>query len=217
MQAVGHSTQLQTLVASLSGSNGATGYAALTPGTSSGQNTFVLQVSGLTASTQYTVQVGSTTIGSLTTDATGTGKVSLSNVAAAIAAGSIITVQDWQNTTVLQGTFGSGSGCQAQGSQALSATLSGSAGASGFAQYTPGTTSGQNSFALQVSGLSASAPYSIQVGSGTIGSFTTDSSGAGSLSLSNVSTAISAGSILTVLNAQNNPVLSGTFAAANGY
>jgi len=55
----------------------------------------------------------------------------------------------------------------------------------------------------------------VEVGTTSIGMFTTDATGTGSLTLSNLTTTITAGSVLTVVDGSTPPntVLTGTFAA----
>jgi hypothetical protein len=103
-----HNTQ--ELTASLTGATGTSGFAAYRANTTTGQNAFLLKVSGLTASTTYTVQVDGTTIGQVTTDTNGTGHVKLTNLTATIAAGSVVTVLDPTGATVLQGTLAAATG-----------------------------------------------------------------------------------------------------------
>jgi hypothetical protein len=97
----------KVLTASLTGATGVSGTATFTPGATSGTNTFALTATGLTASTTYTVEIGSTSIGTFTTDATGAGTLSASNLTTTVAPGSVVTVQDPSGATVLQGTLGS--------------------------------------------------------------------------------------------------------------
>jgi hypothetical protein len=208
------------LVATLTGTSGASGQAEYNPGSTSGQNTFVLDVSGLTASQTYTVQVNGTTLGQITTDTNGQGELSLTGITAAIAAGSSVTVLDANSSTVLQGTFGIGnSGCHSGSAsgQQLSASLTGTSGGTGQAQFSSGSTSGQNSFELIVSGLTAGQTYSVQVDGTTIGQITTDSHGQGQLQLSNLTATIAAGTVITVLDANDATVLQGTFAVESSY
>jgi hypothetical protein len=208
--------QTNDLVATLTGVSGASGTADYNPSAASGQTNFTLTVSGLTASTTYTVQVGGTTIGQITTDSTGAGTLTLSSSTLTITSGSKIQVLDSSATTVeLSGTFSQGGSYT--GSQELIATLSGAKGTFGFAEYTSSSTASQNNFEMLVSGLTASTTYTVEVGGTSIGTFTTDSTGMGSLELSNLTTTISAGSVLTVVDASSNTVLTGTFAAGDDH
>jgi hypothetical protein len=205
----------EELVASLTGAPGTSGTADFKSDNSAGQNSFTLTVAGLTASTTYTVDVGGSSIGTITTDSTGAGSLTLSDLTTTIAASSVLTVVDASNNTVLTGTFAiaaEGGGGDCHGGQDLTASLTGATGTSGTADFKTSSTAGQNSFTLTVSGLTASTTYTVEVGTTTIGTFTTDSTGAGSLTLSNLTTTIATGSVLTVLDASSNTVLQGTFA-----
>lgn len=119
------------LSASLSGVTGAAGTAYYNDGTVSGQNTLSLRVSGLTASSTYTVQINGTTVGQITTDASGNAKLSLSNISPSVTTGSVISVLDSTGTTALQGTFAS-NGCSSgsSSSSSTSGTSSSSTGSS---------------------------------------------------------------------------------------
>jgi hypothetical protein len=109
LHSAGSTANTQVLAATLSGATGASGQVKFTFSTTTGQNSFVLSVSGLTASQTYGVQVDGTTIGSVATDTSGNGKLTVSNLTASIAAGTTITIVDSTGATVLTGTFGSGS------------------------------------------------------------------------------------------------------------
>jgi len=117
-QALGHSTSspVQTLSAPLSGGMGAAGHALFTVNAAAEQNAFTLQVVGLPGST-FSVDVGHTTIGQLSTDANGNGQLELKDLPAILAAGSRIKVVDSEGDTVLEGGFAT-RGDNLQGSQA---------------------------------------------------------------------------------------------------
>src|SRR5579885_2566386 len=97
--------------------------------------------------------------------------------------------------------------------QTLTATLTGAAGTSGSATFTSNSAAGTNNLLVQVSGLTANTTYSVTSGTTTLGSITTNASGSGQLSVSNVSPALTAGQSLTVLDPSGATVLSGTLAA----
>jgi hypothetical protein len=92
------------LSAALTGASGATGTVDFSSTTNSASNSFHLTVSGLTASTTYSIQIDGATIGQVTTDANGDGSVSLTDLTASVASGSVVTVVD-AGTTALQGTL----------------------------------------------------------------------------------------------------------------
>jgi hypothetical protein len=181
-----------------------------------------VRVSGLTASQTFTVQVDGTAVGSLTTDANGRGKLTLSDLSATIAAGSVVTVLDSSGATVLQGTFAtpSNSGCHGDdsGEQRLTASLTSSSSTeSGHAVFrSSASDTSQNSLTMRVSGLTASQTYTIQIGGTDVGSLTTDANGRGKVTLSNLSVSVAAGSVLTVVDSSGTTVLQGTFATATG-
>jgi hypothetical protein len=210
----------QELNAKLTGAMGATGSAEFTAGSATGQNAFTLLANGLTANTKYTVDVGSTSIGTFTTDANGAGALALTDLTTTISDGTVLTVVDANGNTVLTGTFasghGEGGGDDNNDEKSLSAALTGATGTSGMAQFKAGDSAGENHFELSASGLTASTTYTVQIGGTSIGTFTTDANGAGSLELKNLTTTISAGTALTVVDANGNTVLSGTFAAGGG-
>ena len=207
----------QTLVATLSGVTGASGQVKFTPSTTAGQNTFVLSVSGLTANQTYSVQVDGTAVGQVSTDTSGNGSVTLSNLTAAIAAGSVVTVVDTSttpSTTVLTGTLAASDGCH--GGHRLTASLTGSMG-SGSATFHPD----ENSLKVAVSGLTAGATYTVQVGdsttttSTTVGTITTDANSSGKLSVSNLAATIATGTTISVVDSSGTIVLTGTFGTSS--
>jgi hypothetical protein len=206
----GHQTQ--TLTASLTGASGASGSVTFRSNTASGDNHLSVQVSGLTASTTYTVSSGSTTLGTITTDANGKGKLSVSDLSPALTAGATITVTDPSSATVLSGTLATPT---APTNTNLIATLGGTAGGDGFAFFHANSATGNNRLRLFLFGLTASSTYTVQLGGSTIGTVTTDANGRGQLSLSNLSTPPAAGSVLTVLDSTGATVLQGSFAASD--
>jgi hypothetical protein len=60
---------------------------------------------GLTANTTYSIEIGTTVIGQITTDTDGDGMAWLSNISATVVAGSTISILDANSNTVLTGTF----------------------------------------------------------------------------------------------------------------
>ncbi len=102
------------LSASLTGTTGS-GHARYHADATAGTNSLTVSVSGLTASTTYNVDIGTSVVGQITTDANGDGSVTLSGLTTSVAAGSTISVVTSGGTTVLSGTFatatGGGHGC----------------------------------------------------------------------------------------------------------
>jgi hypothetical protein len=211
----GFHQQGKVLTAALTGATGTAGTATFTPGARAGQNTLTVSVSGLADGATYTVDVNGTALsGTLTTNASGAGTLTLTDVATAITAGTTLTVLDSTSTTVLTGTF-TPPGCPTP--PALTATLtppSGSAtGASGRAIYLPGVSPGSNIFGLMASGLAATTTYTVDVGGTTVGTFTTNASGAGDLALTDLTQTVGANTTVTVLDPSGTTVLSGVLAS----
>jgi hypothetical protein len=217
LQAMGGTGHSQQLAATLTGTTGASGQATFTPGSNTGQNTLTLSVSGLTANQNYAVQVGGTTVGQVSTNSSGSGSVTLNNLNAAVSAGTPVSVQDTSttpNTTVLSGTFAVG-GCHH--GQELSANLTGTTG-SGSARFS----AGDNSLSVSVSGLTAAATYTVQLANGTatpttVGQITTDPNGSGTLSVSNLTAIVAAGSVVTILDPTGATILQGALASGSAH
>lgn len=203
------------LVATLTGVTGASGEAEFLPAAASGQTNFRLQVSGLSASTTYSVLVGGSSVGTVSTDSSGSGSLALSNSSLSVSSGTTVQVTTSDGSTVaLSGTFASPTSTST--SKPLSATLTGTTG-TGTAQFTPATSLAANSLSVTVSGLTASTTYGISVGGSNVGSLTTDTSGAGTASLSGITATVASGTTVAVLDASGNTVLSGTLTAEQEY
>jgi hypothetical protein len=94
------------LSASLTGTtSGVTGQITVLPTQTRGEDNLQVVVSGLTASTTYTVEIGTTSVGTFTTDSTGAANVTLSDITATIASGTAVSIVDSNGTTDLSGTF----------------------------------------------------------------------------------------------------------------
>src|SRR5262249_40531731 len=145
-----------------------------------GQNSFALSVSGLTASTTYSVQVDGTSIGHITTNVNGARKLVMSNLTTTITAGSALTPLDdstTPRTTVLQGTFAPREDHYSESH--FTSELTGASGTSGSAHFVVSATAGENSLKIKVSGLAANTTYTVEIGGTSVGSITTDGNGAG--------------------------------------
>jgi hypothetical protein len=105
-----NSSSVTRLNASLSGATGTSGTAHFEGNTAVGGNRFSVRVSGLTANSTYTVQIGGTTVGQVNTDADGDGFLSESNVSPTVASGTVLTILDSSGATVLKGTFATATG-----------------------------------------------------------------------------------------------------------
>jgi hypothetical protein len=205
--------QTQVLAASLTGATGTSGTALFFSNSTTGDNSLSVRVSGLAANSTFTVTSGTTTLGTLNTDANGRGFLTVSNVSPALASGAAINILDSSSATVLSGTLGSPS---ALIGTHLSASLTGATGTSGTAHFDSSPISGESSLRLRVSRLAADSTYTVQVNSTTVGQLSTDANGRGRLSESVLSTAAASGSTITVLDPSGTTVLQGTFAADTG-
>lgn len=206
--------QTQTLVASLTGASGTSGTATFRSNSTTGDNSLTVQVSGLAADSTFTVTSGTTTLGTINTDANGRGYFSVSNVSPALTSGAAITVLNSSSATVLSGTLATFTPASITH---LSASLSGATGTSGTAHFEANTALGDNSLSVRVSGLTADSTYTVQVGGTTVGQVNTDADGDGWLAMSNVSPTVASGTVLTVLDSTGTTVLQGTFATDTGY
>jgi hypothetical protein len=192
-----HGSHGAAFVASLTSTTttGETGQAQFNPTT--GQLT--VRVKGAAANATLDVFIGTSTtpVGTLTTDADGDGKVTLTVPSTTTISGATaITVGD------LTGTF-----AQVE----FTAPLTGATGVSGNAKYN----STKNVLHLSLTGAAASTTYNVTINSTVVGTLTTDSTGAGKLKVTPASTVtIAAGSTLTVVlpATGSTPILTGIFA-----
>jgi hypothetical protein len=177
-----------TLSASLSNASGATGQAFF----NAANDTLSVSVQGATASSSLAVTVDGTNVGTLTTNASGSGHANFSNVTAQ--AGSTITAGD------LQGTF-----AQIK----FAATLTGSTVATGSADYN----ALENWLHVHITGAAANTTYNVTVNNVVVGQLTTNASGAGKLKLTPTGVTIASGSTISISDAAGDPaILQGTFA-----
>src|SRR5262245_48223429 len=164
-----------SLAATLSNSTGATGQALFNSTTGK----LTVQVQGADANASLDVAVDGTSVGTLTTDASGSGKLSVTEATDAIQAGATITAGD------LQGTFAPVS---------FSASLTGDSGASGVATFN----SLKNLLLVSITGAAANTIYNVTVDSTAVGQLTTNSAGAGKLKIAPSGVTIQDGSMLAV-------------------
>jgi len=176
-----------TLAANLTNASGATGTSSF-----NAQNgSLKVSVTGAAASSSLDVSVNGTSVGTLTTDASGNGTAKLTNVTAS--AGDTILVGD------LTGTFAQ---------TRLSATLSGSSSATGKASVEVVN----NHLRVRIHGAAANTTYDVSIDGTTVGQITTNGRGSGRLFVSPTA-AIVAGSTISILDsAAGTTLLSGTFA-----
>ncbi len=186
-----HGDHGAAFTATLTNATGGTGSAQFNP--TSGNLT--VQVKGAAASSTLSVAFGGTTVGSITTDALGNGKTTISAAKGSIAAGTALTVGD------LTGTF-----VQVQ----FTASLSGAIGTSGTGKFNVT----KNVLHVTVTGAGATTTYNVSVDSAVVGQITTDANGAGRLKLTLPSgVTISAGTTLSVADTIGSvPILTGAFA-----
>jgi hypothetical protein len=222
-----------TLTATLTDSTNptATGTVSYQTGGYCGNSTtsLTVSVSGEAANTALNITIGGVVIGTLTTDATGAGTVTFSsnptgsqrslpsNFPTTIAAGTAVTVGPLSGSFATATTKGGGDGdsfgCNHSATTTLTASLTDStSSATGTATFTSSKSHGATTSSLTVSvtGAAASSSLDVVVNGTTVGTLTTDSTGAGALTLSSGLPTISSGSTMTV------GTLSGTFASSNG-
>jgi hypothetical protein len=182
----GHGRQA-TLAANLTNASGATGTATFTE-----QNgRLKVSVTGAVASSSLDVTVNGTSVGTLTTDASGNGSAKFKNVT--VADGNTIQVGD------LTGTLAK---------TRLSADLSGSTDATGRASVQ----TIKNHLFVRIHGAAANTTYDVSIDGTTVGQITTNGRGSGRLFVSPTA-AIVAGSTISILDsAAGTTLLSGTFA-----
>ena len=90
----------------------------------------------------------------------------------------------------------------------LAASLTGSTGAEG--QIT--VLSGKSSVQLVVSGLSDDSTYTVEIAGTSVGTFTTDDTGAANTTLTDITASIASGTAVLIVDSDGNTDLSGTFA-----
>jgi hypothetical protein len=177
-----------TLFATLSDTSGATGTALFNANTGA----LTVKITGATASTSLPVVVNGTTVGSVTTNASGTGYLKLSNITAA--AGQTITVGD------LTGTLAQ---------LKFTASLTGSTGVAGSAYFN----ALKSRLYVSITGAAANTTYNVTVDNTVVGQLTTNSSGAGKLHLALTNVTVEAGSNISIADTLGDAaILQGTFA-----
>ena len=205
-----HGGENATFSATLSDAGGATGTAFFNA--TSGNLT--VSVTKAAANTTLNVTVGTTTIGSFLTDASGNGKATFTEAASAIAVGTSVAAGDVTGTFA-QGDSAIGTPPDSGGGECghgehdhgnpgamFSASLTNATGATGQALFNP--TSGK--LTVSVTKAAANSTLNVVVGGNTVGSVTTDAGGNGETTITEAGTAITAGTKITVGD------LSGTFA-----
>lgn len=179
-----------TYSASLTNSSGATGTASYYLDS----NTLKIQVKGAAASTSLDVQLDGVSIGTLTTDASGNGKLTLTDLTAVVNANSAITVGD------IAGTF-----AQVKYSAALTGSTSTLTGQTGYNAL-------KHSLNVYFTGGTAKTVYNVLIDGTSVGTLTTNQSGAGRFHLDLSTLDIKAGTVISITDSNNNTILQGTFA-----
>lgn len=178
-----------TFTASLSNASGATGTASY----NAAKNSLSISIKGAAANSSLDVQLDGVSIGTLTTDDNGDGTLKIKNLTAAVNASSALSVGD------LTGTF-----TQVK----FTASLTGSATTtSGSAVYN----STRQALNVNLKGLDSKTTYNILLDGTSVGTVTTNKHGFARFHLDSSTLAIVAGTVLTVTDASNNTVLTGTF------
>jgi hypothetical protein len=231
-------TVLTTQLTDASGT--ATGSATYSTGTVDGTTTtrFAVSISGAAADTTFDVSLAGTVVGQITTDANGAGKLVLSsnpssseqalpsNFPTSVAAGAAVTVGTLSGSlatsTGMQGGCGGEGGGLSDVTRLTAQLTDSSSTATGSASYSTGTSTDGTTvtkFKVTVTGAAASTTLDVAIDGTVVGQVTTDTNGAGSLTLSsdpknsneqalpsNFPTTLAAGSTVTV------GTLSGTLA-----
>ena len=186
--------------------SGATGTVTYSTGSHCGtaETELTVGVTGAAANASLDVSIGGTVVGALTTDSTGAGKLVLSsdpsgteqalpsNFPTNIAAGTAITVGSLSgafaaSTSTTGSDSGGSTGCSHSQGTTLSASLADSTGTgTGTATLTTKIYNGTTATKLTVSvtGATASSSLDVVIDGMTVGTLTTDSTGAGALTLS---------------------------------
>ncbi|HQR08484.1 MAG TPA: hypothetical protein PLN21_16795 [Gemmatales bacterium] len=179
-----------TYSATLSNATGATGIASYL----AGNNSLKISVKGAAASSTLDIQLDGVSIGSLTTDATGNGKVTLTDLTAVVNANSVLTVGD------LTGTF-----TQVIFSATLTGSVSTQTGTAGYNTL-------KHSLNLYFTGAAAKTVYSVLIDGVSVGTLTTNKSGAGKFHLDLSTLDIKAGTVIAITDSTNTTIYQGTFA-----
>jgi len=179
-----------------------------------------VNVTGATASSTLDILVGGTKVGTLTTDATGAGSVVLSTnptgtqqafttVPTNVAAGVTVAVDTLSGTLATSTHHG---GCEDNQHSSFTASLTDPNGTgTGTATVTTSTKHGTTSSSLTVSvtGATASTTLDVLIGTTNVGSIATDTTGAGTLTVTSGLPTIASGTTVSV------GTLSGSFAASS--
>lgn len=186
----GHCGAEATYSATLSNATGATGTASYL----AGNNSLKISVKGAAVSSTLDIQLDGVSIGTLTTDANGNGKVTLTDLTAVVNANSAITVGD------LTSTF-----TQVNFKASLTGSASTQTGTAGYHAL-------KHSLNLYFTGAAAKTAYSVLIDGVSVGTLTTNKAGAGKFHLDMSTLDIKAGTVIAITDSTNTTIYQGTFA-----
>lgn len=215
----GSSSSGTVLSATLTDTSGGTGTGTVTYSTGTGRNgatidNLTVSVTGEADDTTLAIAIGGVTVGYLTTGATGSGtlRLSESGFPTTVAAGDTVTIGTLSGAFATSTTGnGSGGGCMSS-SSSLTASLTDSTNtsASGTATFTTTTSHGSTTTSLTIT-VTDSTPSSsllVNINGASVGTLSTDSNGDGTLTISAGLPTVASGSTITV------GTLSGSFASS---
>jgi hypothetical protein len=183
-----------------------------------GTNVLKVELEHAAANATYSISLdgGTTVAATLTTDANGMARTTLSNTTLQIQAGTTLTLLDANNATVAQGTFtsgeneGEGSGNE---SSELSVKVQTSSGLELRARFE--SENGTNVLKVELEHAAANATYTVSLDGGktVAATLTTDANGEARAVVTSSTLQVQAGTVLTLLDANNATVAQGTFAS----
>jgi hypothetical protein len=196
-----------SLQAALTNASGATGKAEF----NSGDGDLEVRVQGAAASTTLNVLIDGNQVGTITTDASGNGKLQLPKSGLTVNSGSTIAVGDLTGSfaapTNTGGDNDDDNGDDHHGGEgsgtSLQAALTNASGATGKAEFS----SADGDLEVRVQGAAASTTLNVLIDGNQVGTITTDANGDGKMELSQSGLTVNSGSTIAVGD------LTGTFAA----
>jgi len=177
-------------------------------------NVLNIELEHAAASATYTVSLdgGTTTLATLTTDANGQAFAAVNSSTLQVQAGTVLTLLDSTKATVLQGPFGSKSNGNGGSSSELAVQIQSASGLQLGATFH--TENGTNTLKIELEHAAASATYTVSLDGGktTVATLTTDANGQASATVSGSTLVVQAGTVLTLLDSNGTSVGQGTFA-----
>jgi hypothetical protein len=189
-------------------------------GTQGTTNVLTIELEHATANATYTVSLdgGTTTVATLTTDAEGHASTTVNSSTLQVQAGTVLTLLDSNNATVLQGTFSSNSGNNDdqgddnndQGGE-LSVHAQGTAGLQLGASFQ--VEDGSSALKIELEQATPNATYTVSLDGGTttVATLNTDANGQAHTTVTSSTLQVQAGTVLTLLDSTGNIVAQGTF------